>query len=413
MIAQLKSPQIQSDLSGYNLPTVPANSTRVILLRHGRSTLNDQGRFQGSSDSSDLTSQGVAASEMVGDYLAHYPIEAVYVSPLKRAKHTLNALLPRLRTSMSKGVTTSPLLQEIHLPAWAGRLYEEVRSQHPDAYRCWQETPDQFQMPLFQNDQPAQAPTTEFYPVREVYQRAQQFWHSVLPAHQGQTILVVGHGSTNQALINTALQLSPREHHALQQTHSGLTVLDLASPPLTQPAQVHILNQTVADRTPPRLPKLKASQHGLRLVLLPCEPDKPLDLALTAFFQAELIQAAIVEDGPQTPAAHQPACRQVAQSFLHHHPETVTLSLQRSHFWQQWEAAIQGSLRTQRHDQLTTVLAIARPESLQPFLNQLLSLPPETNALPLRPHTLSVIHYPNPQTRPILQGLNLKPISAE
>ncbi|MEM6321553.1 MAG: histidine phosphatase family protein, partial [Bacteroidota bacterium] len=32
--------------------------TRVILLRHGRSTLNDQGRYQGSSDNSELTAAG-------------------------------------------------------------------------------------------------------------------------------------------------------------------------------------------------------------------------------------------------------------------------------------------------------------------------------------------------------------------
>ena len=35
------------------------------------------------------------------------------------------------------------------------------------------------------------------------------FWQKVLSKHQGQTILIVAHGGTNRALINTAIGLQP------------------------------------------------------------------------------------------------------------------------------------------------------------------------------------------------------------
>ncbi|NJN20872.1 MAG: histidine phosphatase family protein [Leptolyngbya sp. RL_3_1] len=87
MIAQLKSPLSIPGFPGYDLPPVPYQGTRVILLRHGRSTLNDAGCYQGSSDQSDLTSQGVLASRQVGQFLAHCPIDAIYVSPSPSSKY--------------------------------------------------------------------------------------------------------------------------------------------------------------------------------------------------------------------------------------------------------------------------------------------------------------------------------------
>jgi broad specificity phosphatase PhoE len=260
MIAQLKFPLSIPGFPGYDLPPVPCQGTRVILLRHGRSTLNDAGCYQGSSDQSDLTPQGVLASRQVGQFLAHCPIDAIYVSPLTRAQNTVAALLPQLQTPTPKGLTPSSLLREIHLPDWEGRSYQEVRSQETVAYRCWQETPEHLQM------QGGKGDGGHFYPVQDLYQRAAQFWQETLPRHRGQTLLVVSHGGTNQALLNLALGLSPRHHHALQQTHSGLTVLDFDDPQLGT-SRLHILNLTLTER----LPKLKAGKQGLRLLLLPCQ----------------------------------------------------------------------------------------------------------------------------------------------
>ena len=397
MIAQLKSPQ-PTDFPGYDLPPVPRQGTRVILLRHGRSTLNDAGCYQGSSEQSDLTPQGWLASQRVGQFLAHCPMDAIYVSPLTRAQNTVAALLPQLQTPTPKALNPSPLLREIHLPEWEGRSYAEVRSQEITAYRCWQETPEQLQM---QGEEGQES----FYPVQDLYQRAAQFWQRTLPRHRGQTLLVVSHGGTNQALLNLALGLSPRQHHRLQQTHSGLTVLDFDGPQLGN-SRLHILNLTLTER----LPKLKAGKQGLRLLLLPCQAHISPAPDLADLLQGETVQAAVIEDGQstQTPRPTYP-CRQANQSLLRHNPETVVFSVQRSQLWHQWQAAIDRSLQGQHHDGLTTVLAVAQPQPLQRLLKTMLTLPDDADGLALKSNTLSVVHYPSAQARPILQTMNLAP----
>ena len=121
----------------------------------------------------------------------------------------------------------------------------------------------------------------------------------------------------------------------------------------------------------------------------------------------------MVEDC-QTATGPQPyACHHIAESVLTHNPETVVLSVQRSHFWQQWQAAISQSLQAQSTttDDLTTLLAVTQPDSLQAFLNHLLDLPAASSALALQPDKLSVVHYPDADTRPILQAVNLTEIA--
>ncbi|NEQ46712.1 MAG: histidine phosphatase family protein [Leptolyngbya sp. SIOISBB] len=398
MIAQLKPFPRQPVLPGYDLPPVPQTGTRVILLRHGRSTLNDAGCYQGSTDTSYLTPAGTAASKVVGRYLAYCPIDAVYASPLKRVQQTVATLMPQLKVPLLRDVMTTPLLKEIHLPAWEGRRYADVRSHDADRYHCWQAQPEQLQMTAA-----GAANNVPFYPVRDVYQRAQQFWETTLPQHLGETMLVVGHGGSNQALINTALGLSPHHHHALQQTHSGLTVLDFASP-ADRAAKLHVLNTTVSDR----LPKLKAGKQGLRLLLLPCHPNAPKQPEIAAFLKGETIDAAIVEESAA--ASRSRETLQTADAALPHNPATVMLSVQQMQLSQQWPAAIRRSLTTYDHEHLTTLLVVAPTESLQAGFQSLLGLP-ETAATPqLRAHSLSVIHYAKTQPQPILQGLNLVPL---
>ena len=109
-------------LPGYTLPPLPPKGTRVILMRHGRSNLNDAGRYQGSSDDSQLTAKGRLASRQVGQFLRHCPIDHLYASPLQRAQQTVQELLPQLSTTVPIPVTTTGVLREIDLPAWEGLL---------------------------------------------------------------------------------------------------------------------------------------------------------------------------------------------------------------------------------------------------------------------------------------------------
>jgi broad specificity phosphatase PhoE len=408
MVANLPSLPTTTPLPGYTLPPVPPNGARVILMRHGRSNLNDAGRYQGSSDTSDLTARGRLASRQVGQYLSHCPIDHLYASPLQRAQQTVQELLPQLK--ITAPITTTGVLREIDLPAWEGLLYDEVKTRFPDAYRCWQTAPEQFAMARGDGGMrgwgdgeisPQNDPESLLYPVRDVYRRAREFWHSTLPQHRGQTLLVVSHGGTIQALVNTALGLPMMQHHEMQQTHSGLSVIDFAANDAALAlgaGHLHLLNLT----TPigEQLPKLKAGKQGLRLVLLPCQTDTQPDAALAQLVQGHPIAACVVEDHP--------CCHPSQSILLAHHPETVALCVGRADFLHHWQRSLLQSLRQAPTADLTTVAAVCHQAHAESFLRGVMGRP-----LPLLPNALTVLHYPGVGVRPILQTLNSRPIPGD
>lgn len=192
-------------------------ATRVILLRHGQSTFNVLGLYQGSSDASVLTEVGRKEARITGDFLKGFSFDAVYISSLQRAQETAKEIL-NVITVNPKAVFVTDKLWENHLPHWEGLAFQYVRETFPEAYQTWKQHPDEFWMQIDSN--------TLFYPALNLYQRVYEFWQEVLPLHVGKTLLVVAHGGTNRALISTALGISPKYYHCFQQSNCGISVLN-------------------------------------------------------------------------------------------------------------------------------------------------------------------------------------------
>ena len=403
MTAQLTSTLNTTAIPGYSLPSVPAQGTRVILLRHGRSTLNDAGCYQGSSDQSQLTAQGRRHAGQVGQYLRHCPIDYLYTSPLQRAQQTVQALRPQLTIAAAIPVTTINGLREINLPAWEGLPYNEVKTRFPEAYHQWQTAPETFAMAkqnggIESGSDGGKGSRSEsadlIYPVQEVYQRSRQFWKTTLPQHPEQTLLVVSHGGTIQALVNTALGLPMRHHHHLQQTHAGLTVIDFAAPTLGT-GHLHLLNLTTPLGEP--LPKLKAGKQGVRLLLLPCQSGTQPDVALANLVKEHPIAACIVEDHP--------GCHRSQRLLFTHHPAPMTFAVGQTNFLHQWQRSLRQSLGQMSPTELITIAAVCHHAHAESFLQAIVG-----RSIPLLPNALTVLHYPGVGRHPILQTLNSRPI---
>ena len=100
-----------------------AAPSRVILVRHGRSTFNDQGRYQGSSNEAVLTQKGIETAQHVGRFLRKKAIDVVYTSPLLRAKQTTEEILKTMADQRLKLITVNHNLREIDLSIWEGLTY--------------------------------------------------------------------------------------------------------------------------------------------------------------------------------------------------------------------------------------------------------------------------------------------------
>ncbi|MBW4614139.1 MAG: histidine phosphatase family protein [Desmonostoc vinosum HA7617-LM4] len=234
---------------------------RVIIVRHGQSSYNTERRIQGRTDVSKLTEKGRDDAIKVGKALSNIVFDAVYSSPLQRAKQTADIIHNELATHPGNaGLQTSDQLLEIDLPLWEEMLTADVKEKFPEDYRTWHERPHELRMLV--ND--AQG-TKEHFPVLALYEQARQFWQKILPQHRNETILIVGHNGINRALISTALGISPSRYHCIQQSNCGISVLNFAGG-LEAPVQLESMNQT--QHMGEILPSLRPNHHGVRLLLV-------------------------------------------------------------------------------------------------------------------------------------------------
>jgi phosphoserine phosphatase len=235
-------------------------ATRVILVRHGQSSYNQQQRIQGRLDASILTDAGRATALLVAKAISGITFHAAYSSPLQRAKETALTILSALESSDVPPLKVADNLLEIDLPLWEGLHKQEVKDNFPEEYRCWQERPHELQMQVATPEG-----TKAHFPVLALYEQAKQFWTEVLSRHQGQTILVVAHNGINRALLSTAIGIPPARYHSIQQSNCGINVLNFAGG-LGDTVQLESMNQTA--HLGDILPKPRPGHKGPRLLLV-------------------------------------------------------------------------------------------------------------------------------------------------
>ena len=243
--------------------------TRIILVRHGKSTYNQERRIQGRLDKSILTEAGRSSALQVSDTLSSIAFDAAYTSPLQRAKETAEIILSRLTNPPQLQPTDK--LMEIDLPLWEGMLRQDAIDQFPEAYQQWQKQPDKFSMKL-----PSSEGEIEHFPVLAVFANARNFWQELLSRHRDGTILVVGHNGINRALIATASEITPDYYQSIQQSNCGISVINFGTSPVTADEQteqkqkiaVQLESLNLTAHTGEIFPKPRDGHRGPRLLLV-------------------------------------------------------------------------------------------------------------------------------------------------
>jgi len=243
--------------------------TRIILVRHGKSTYNQERRIQGRLDKSILTEAGRSGALQVGDTLSSIAFDAAYTSPLQRAKETAEIILSRLTNPPQLQPTDQ--LMEIDLPLWEGMLRQEAIDKFPEAYQQWQKQPDKFSMKL-----PSADGEIEHFPVLAIFASARQFWKEILSRHRDETILVVGHNGINRALIATISEISPDYYQSIQQSNCGISVINFGTSPVATDEQadpkkklaVQLESLNLTAHTGEIFPKPRDGHRGPRLLLV-------------------------------------------------------------------------------------------------------------------------------------------------
>jgi broad specificity phosphatase PhoE len=101
----------------------------LLIVRHGESVANAEGRMQGQQDYP-LSSLGEQQAKTLGRFLAAagYRFDACYTSPLSRARSTALALTAALGLPEAE---LEPSLAELHAGSLQGLTRAEIAEQHP------------------------------------------------------------------------------------------------------------------------------------------------------------------------------------------------------------------------------------------------------------------------------------------
>jgi len=113
-----------------------ARGMRVLVARHGETTWNLAGRYQGRRESA-LTSLGMQQAFALLEPMRAERITRIVSSPLLRCTATARPCCERLNV----GVETDDRLIEIAHGTWEGRLRDEIAANDGSRYRAWREDP--------------------------------------------------------------------------------------------------------------------------------------------------------------------------------------------------------------------------------------------------------------------------------
>jgi len=188
---------------------------RIVLLRHGESTWNQENRFTGWTDVG-LTEKGLAEARAAGAILRDegHAFDLAFTSVLKRAIKTLWAVLEEM-DRMWIPVIHSWRLNERHYGALQGLNKAETAAKFGDAQvKIWRRAYETAPPPLedgdprLETDDPRYAnlehaafPRTEC--LKDTVIRFLPYWHATIaPAvRSGKQVIIVAHGNSLRALV--------------------------------------------------------------------------------------------------------------------------------------------------------------------------------------------------------------------
>jgi broad specificity phosphatase PhoE len=111
-------------------------SVRVYLARHGETTWNLAGRYQGRRESA-LTALGMRQAFALADAMVGAGVTEIVSSPLLRCTATARPSAERLNLPLR----TDDRLIEIAHGTWEGRLRDELAANDPERYHAWRHDP--------------------------------------------------------------------------------------------------------------------------------------------------------------------------------------------------------------------------------------------------------------------------------
>lgn len=185
-----------------------ATATEFWVVRHGESTWNVDGRYQGQTDVP-LSPVGVLQAATLAERLTGQSFGAVYSSDLRRASQTAETVAERL--TGAPPVQLDPGLREINVGALAGLLVTDIHAQYGEYLQALQADPWATRRPGGES-------------MEDLFGRCALAFDAIRARHPGERVLVFTHGGVVRVAVGLALGGVPANAWArLSVTNTSIT----------------------------------------------------------------------------------------------------------------------------------------------------------------------------------------------
>lgn len=181
---------------------------RIILLRHGETTWNIEGRYQGQEDTP-LSPRGIEQGKVAALALKDIHIDRAISSPLSRSYDTCRFAADYHHLPVAK----DPRLTEISHGLWEGIHADEIEARYPEEFHLWHTHPERVQMPEGEN-------------LEDVRKRAREAFDEYAENYDGETVLVAAHDAVNKAILCDLLGLPMSHFWQIKQDNACINVVD-------------------------------------------------------------------------------------------------------------------------------------------------------------------------------------------
>ena len=181
--------------------------TTILLIRHGQTSWNAAGRWQGHTDVP-LNEVGREQARLLAQRLVAWPVAALYSSDLQRAAETA--------AIVGEALGLEPVQEQVwrerHGGAFQGLTGEEIAEEHPEAWAALQRG-----VVAPPGGESSQA----------LHERVTAAFDRLVTRHRGEIVAVISHGGAMRALIAHVLQLpTGRDPRISVRGNTGISVIE-------------------------------------------------------------------------------------------------------------------------------------------------------------------------------------------
>ena len=182
----------------------------IILVRHGLTLWNFEGRIQGISDT-ELAPEGLRQAKLLAENFPFDKVDAIYSSDLSRAKTTAQFVADKF------GLTVQPDagFREVDFGEWEGKYFSNLEKENPEMLKIFHTQPDKLKLDGFETFEKAQV-------------RAMDALKKIIANHEtgGESrVVIVAHGTINRLILFGILDIPIKNLWRLNQFNTAVNIL--------------------------------------------------------------------------------------------------------------------------------------------------------------------------------------------